>query len=175
MAGALLACGGAAFEAALQPPGVTDDAGASDDASGGGPDATPATDAKADVRADGPVPCNEPNAVKQGDHCYFVVGPGTQAQVKAACASAGAHLATFASAAELAPFIPAAAATWIGLEASPASNNRADFKWVTGEPVTYDAWYTAEPNANTGCVIINVSNWSDRPCTDSYVGLCERE
>lgn len=96
-----------------------------------------------------------------------------------ACAAKGAHLATMTCKAEQ-EFVTARRRedAWIGLRATPPSNDKSDFNWTTGEPVSFTAWDTDDPNESSGCVIIKFDydagrNWSDRPCSDLYVPLCE--
>lgn len=127
------------------------------------------------------VPCTETNAQQLGGHCYFVLpNASTQAAVKAACAAVGAHLVSITSEAEQ-TFITSkftGARRWIGLQAPSSTTTKADFTWVTGEPATYQHWYsTYEPDGDGPCITLYSTNaeWIDRPCGESWPAICERE
>jgi hypothetical protein len=119
--------------------------------------------------------CGENDAWTVGDHCYFLLGKDTQPLAKAACVAVQAHLVTVTSAAEHeAMVVHTSRDAWIGLEAPPGTNDTAAFSWITGEPKTVDYWAIADER--TGCVVFAADQrrWADRPCTDSYLALCER-
>lgn len=127
-------------------------------------------------RSDGRAPRCRPQAANRGDGgCYFSVDAGTQAIVKARCLAAGGHLLVLEDLAEMDRFTPSIIDLWIGLESPVPSNNRNDFRWVKpNAPTPFDAgWHAIEPNALSGCVVINGPLWSDRSCLEEHIGLCE--
>ncbi|TVQ92751.1 MAG: hypothetical protein EA397_06235 [Deltaproteobacteria bacterium] len=68
-------------------------------------------------------------------------------------------------------------AGWIGLFADPPDGDR-DWRWVSGERLTYDHWDTFEPNNLTGqehCVQMYPWNgrWNDVRCDLSAPYVCE--
>lgn len=121
-------------------------------------------------------PCNN-GAVFMG-HCYFAVSPAASwATQQAACTSAGAHLVSVGSAAEMAAITNVGAGDrWIGLS-RPQGSSAVDmsFVWVTGEPRTYTNWSTAEPSGSgLGVRMRADGTWADTNENLGYVGLCER-
>ena len=134
---------------------------------------------------DATAPCPEDGGTAWRGHCYFpTAGATTWSNTSAACASAGAHLATVASAEEQAVVTGAAkraaADLWIGLSrkgGTPVA--KSSFRWVTGEPVVFEAWAPADPNvaaAAGACVRVKSDGlWWDLDCTTPFGGVCERE
>ncbi|KAI4877060.1 hypothetical protein NFI96_032694, partial [Prochilodus magdalenae] len=67
---------------------------------------------------------------------------------------------------------------WIGL----TDRDREDlWRWVDGSALTTKFWKSGEPNGKTqeNCVLIGeltdpVYNWADYPCSDRFVGVCEK-
>lgn len=171
----LLACTPFGAEEAPDGGGAGADASVSDAADAGAPDAAAAGDAGG--KRDGGGACNEPNAKKYGGHCYFPIAAGTRDATQRMCVDAGAHLLTLADQAEQdAIFSLVTGDTWIGYTASPPSDDKAAFKWVTGEATGFARWDTSDPNETSGCVILKTNTmWSDRACTDSYPAICERD
>lgn len=82
-------------------------------------------------------------------HIYFLTNPAlgknwTDAEAQAI--AAGGHLVTINDAPEnqwLTNTFGTSEAFWIGLT---DANTEGDFKWISGEPVTYTNWATGEPN-----------------------------
>lgn len=171
----LLACSPFGAEEAPDGGGPGDDAAVSDVADAVAPD--PDGGADAGGKRDGGGACTEPNAKKYGGHCYFPIPAGTRDATQRMCVNAGAHLLTLKDQAEQdGIFSLVTGDMWIGYTASPPSNDKAVFTWVTGEATGFSKWDTSDPNATSGCVIIKTNTlWSDRPCTDSYPAICERE
>jgi cysteine-rich repeat protein len=135
--------------------------------------------------------CAPPNlADPVSGHCYETVStlrnwPDAQAD----CARGGAHLVTLQNSAEealveglLAQQLPGVD-TWHGLT-NRTQANPPDFEWVTGEPVTWTAWDSGEPNnpgvENCGIILKAVRHagfgrWDNRACTSTLGYVCEHE
>jgi len=156
-----------------------DDVAASDggsilpDGASASPDAAAGADAGADA-GDANVPCVDGGVVADG-HCYFRGPSGVQqSEAQAACADAGAHLATITSNGE--EFVVKGIEndkSWIGL-VSDSGSNAADYHWITGEPVVYQDWGLDEPSGEA-CVVQEAYGWNSKPCTDTeYGSVCER-
>ncbi|MGZ5968788.1 MAG: lectin-like protein [Polyangiales bacterium] len=125
------------------------------------------------------LPCSEPGGALYGGHCYFPINKRTWAVAHDFCASLGAHLVTITSKGEQ-DFLAVFGGTddrWIGLsraEGTPFSPT--SYKWVTTEAVGYTNWGMGEPNYSGPCVRIrNDGSWADQGCTNSILGICERE
>ena len=103
-------------------------------------------------------------------HCYVAwAGPINWASAQRDCQSRGGTLAVIGSAAEntLVGGIAGAGPVWIGLEVgwTPAESLR----WVDGEPTTFTAFATGEPNDGGGgapeeCGAYAKGGWQDLPC-----------
>lgn len=189
---ALAACGidvvGIGAELDEQQPG-TSDSGVADGAPLPVAEASTTSDAHVEVDAGEdaakdaakPVACTEPGSSVFANHCYFTLTARTQTQAKTDCASAGAHLVTVTSLPEHQHVATVGTGDrWIGLQAASPTNDRAQYKWITGEssPVTY--WYPNDPDNMGPCVAFRSAlelsqSWVDRGCTESNVAICERE
>ncbi|MBS2017995.1 MAG: C-type lectin domain-containing protein [Deltaproteobacteria bacterium] len=158
--------------------GPTADAGAQVeagvDAEGGAVvDAAPESDARPLIQA-----CQ--GGVTKG--CFTLVPARSRDAAVAACAGLDGHLATFASRDEQREVERAVGRSpsksyWFGLVGPPGLNEKAQYSWVTREPVTYDDWGGTNPNEGSGCAIIEADSgtWADRPCSDAFEGICEIE
>ncbi|KAI4887817.1 hypothetical protein NFI96_027054 [Prochilodus magdalenae] len=67
---------------------------------------------------------------------------------------------------------------WIGLT---DRDREGVWRWVNDSALTTGFWRSGEPNGETqeNCVIIGdetdpVKNWADYPCSDRFVGVCEK-
>jgi cysteine-rich repeat protein len=94
-------------------------------------------------------------------------------KAQATCAARGAHLATFADAAEQA-FVAARfqGAVWIGSH----MGERERFVWLTGEAVRFTDFAPGEPNylSEQKCVALDVDRrWWNRECGDRHSFVCE--
>ena len=124
-----------------------------------------------------------------GKRCYFFTPVVTTCV--GACQPYGGRMATFP---DLATLDRTVAATerlrrtrryWIGIRAKNGSSTRkADFHWVTAEPITFDKWKAGEPAGTGICalqdVLFNSANggtpsWEDEPQNLERVALCERD
>jgi len=117
-------------------------------------------------------------------HCYSTLSDArTRPDAEAACAGAGAHLATIADDAEWATVAPLWTdpfpATWLGLTRAVDGMNL--WGWETG--AAYDVavarWNSGEPNDSGGtedCVEAYGADgrWNDVACTQTRPALCER-
>jgi hypothetical protein len=95
-------------------------------------------------------------------HWYGVRSDGgSWTSAKASCEAAGGHLATIANAAENSfvwsvlggsGFYPCFAMLggYQDQEAADYSEPSGGWRWVTGEPMAYTAWYSGEPNNSNG-------------------------
>ncbi len=135
-----------------------------------------------EVPVDTAPPCAESGAVMFEGHCYFIVaGPNAFGDARAACAAASppAHLVAITSASEQAAAIALGGPRelWIGLrKATTDPSTRASFKWITGEPVTYNGWAPEDPNGGHDCARLRSDGlWGDFPCSTTLPGICERE
>jgi hypothetical protein len=134
--------------------------------------------AGSDAGTDAPQICNEPGAQvwSQNGHCYFPLQgqPQTWTQARDACAARNAHLVSVTSGGEQVFLVPMVGNTsrWIGLRRSGSPN----WTWITGEPFGYTSWAQGEPNGTGECVRMreNGGQWTDRACTDTFGGICER-
>ena len=146
--------------------------------SGGGPGGQGGTGGVAGSGGSGPVSCNEPSGHvwPQNGHCYFTRDTlehwGTH---KDACEASGARMVTITSAAEQS-FVESISGDggWIGLR-RPLNGS---FAWVGNEPVSYTNWNAGEPDEpGEACTKLRNDDflWSDKPCSDSYGAVCERE
>jgi hypothetical protein len=150
-------------------------AGDSGDVAGDSGDVAGDSGDMADASSDAAASCVEPNAWTVDGHCYFILAKNTQPLAKAACVSVQAHLVTVNTAAEHEAMVAHVDCdAWIGLEAPPGTNQKADFSWITGEPKTVDYWDRADEA--TGCVVYahDSHKWADRACDILYCTLCER-
>jgi hypothetical protein len=96
------------------------------------------------------------------------------------CESLGAHLATITSVAEdqaLKSLLTKQDDAWIGLTRAVS----CEWRWVTGEPVSYTAWPVNYPDGACGpydCAQLwgrREGQWDDTYCTDEQSFLCEWE
>ncbi len=128
--------------------------------------------------ADTAPPCSEATGKMFGGHCYFTLTSRTQTAAVADCAAAGAHLVTVTSSAEH-DFLKTVGTgdRWIGLKSPSPSNDRSTYQWITGEAKSFNAWYSADPDAMGPCVAMHgtLQQWVDRGCGDSNAAICERE
>jgi hypothetical protein len=151
-------------------------------------DATPqdAPDAPlAEAAVDATAPCSESGAKLSKGHCYFALSAASPwASAAAACAAAGAHLATVANAEEQSVVAAAAVASgkdhWIGLSRKAGTPvAKTSFAWVTGEPLSYDAWAPMDPNVPStagACARVRIDGlWWDLECTMAHGAICERD
>ena len=118
-----------------------------------------------------------------GDSTAFFISdhelPWDQAQ--ASCSDLGGHLATFATYEENTAVVEASVGGfWFGLSQSPgASEPDLGWGWITGEQLSYSAWFTSEPNNATGaedCAIQiwqDYTAWDDATCSYSYPYVLE--
>lgn len=122
--------------------------------------------------------CGEATGVLFEGHCYFMLTAAGQGAAKTACAAVSAHLVTVTSAREH-EFLKTMGTgdRWIGLESPTPSNNRSDYRWITGEAKTVSSWYSADPDAMGPCVAMHGSlqQWVDRGCSQPNAAICERE
>lgn len=91
----------------------------------------------------------------------------------AACASIGAHLTTFTTAAEsdIAAEL-GANNTWIGLSDRYLEGT---FTWQSGEAMSVTRWSANQPDANGNCVDASpTGQWDDTDCTTPKPYFCER-
>lgn len=163
-----------------------------------------------------PVDCSAHggNAEDFDGHCYlFRDSQRTWNEAVDDCEGRGAHLVTISSEGrtraefdaenqfvwELTGMTPA----WIGATDGKAVNAPGDgtyFKWITGEPMTFDAWSSGQPNnaqasctenttcscndgpcyehcgfqwANAGVDPSTVPGWNDRLCEHEIASVCE--
>lgn len=141
------------------------------------------TSAPVDAGSDSAKPTCE--GTKFGGHCYFSLGetkdwPGA----KDGCAAKSAHLVVITSMEEQAAAQAIGTGErWIGLSRmDPVTTvtDPANFKWVDGEPKTYENWVDGEPNDGP-CVRMNATGaWLDRPCETTSTkpaleAICERD
>ena len=110
------------------------------------------------------------------NHAYRIFyGLKTHAEAIAACAQAGAHLATVTTAEEQA-FVATLSRRelWIGLFQGPSEGA---WFWSTGERFDFDAWGPMQPDdfqSNEDCVHLRADGlWNDRDCTTRLPYLCE--
>ena len=66
---------------------------------------------------------------------------------------------------------------WIGLMKDPGAPVAKDsFRWVTGEPTTYQNWANGQPNGGGNCVRLRAdASWGDTGCDMTLPAICERE
>ncbi|XP_048022846.1 CD209 antigen-like protein C [Megalobrama amblycephala] len=62
---------------------------------------------------------------------------------------------------------------WIGLT---DIDEEGSWKWVDGSTPTLRFWWTNEPRGQRreNCVLYYISNWSDYPCDDAHLWICEK-
>jgi hypothetical protein len=153
-------------------------AGTTDASSDRGPDAI------ADVRAEQAFDCTAVGGMVYQAHCYYPSTAKTTWDVAntMGCA-APSHLVVITTAGEqsVVATILAGGDRWIGLKKDLQPNMESSFHWVTGEALSFKTWDTydtgaPEPNYTGDCVRMSASNnWGDRPCTETYPAVCERE
>jgi Lectin C-type domain len=87
-------------------------------------------------------------------HTYFLIDPKTWTASEAEAVTLGGHLVTINNAAEnqflIDTFTSGAnlrRVLWIGLT---DAGTEGQFRWISGEPVTYTNWFSGEPNNNDG-------------------------
>lgn len=84
-------------------------------------------------------------------HLYYLLTQNTWSNAEAEAVSLGGHLATVRNAAEerwiYSTFGQSGGALWIGLTDRDQLFN---FKWTSGEPVTYTNWEANQPDNGTG-------------------------
>jgi hypothetical protein len=133
-----------------------------------------------------------------GDRYQLTLTRVTRDEAAAACAAAGAHLATIADADENARVFAIAATIpiepgdttknhrklmWLDGVASAQVGDPASWAWDTGEPMTYANWRSAPPepsnDAAEHCMIMLGADggaWDNRSCTEEqFAYLCERD
>jgi hypothetical protein len=130
--------------------------------------------------SDGSVPCTDPGGATFMGHCYFSVQPiMTWDRAKTSCESASAHLVTITSPDEqsFVAGVDASNPHWIGLSRPDAAppTDPASFSWITGEPSTFGAWQSGEPNGDGACVRMSGGTWDDWTCPGGFYAMCERE
>jgi hypothetical protein len=137
--------------------------------------------ARSTIASDAAGDCPDPGGKSSGGHCYFSTGsPLSWAAAKSACEAAnGAHLVTIGSSAEQAVVEEVAMGgdRWIGMSRPPLSPNEpGQFKWITGEAMSYLKWDSGEPSGAGECGRLKGgSAWGDGSCTDAVLAICERE
>ncbi|KAI4902229.1 hypothetical protein NFI96_029757 [Prochilodus magdalenae] len=97
------------------------------------------------------------------------------------CRQRGADLVTIKSREEqdFTKMLTQGEKVWIGLT---DQDTEGVWRWVDGSALTTGFWRSGEPNSAAGdedCVVIgeradSVNTWADFPCTDRFVGICER-
>ncbi|XP_024116219.1 lactose-binding lectin l-2-like [Oryzias melastigma] len=119
-----------------------------------------------------------------GNRCYkYVATPMIWGDAELHCVSQDANLVSVQSHEEEAfvkmlirNFDPAEADTWIGLS---DAEKEGGWLWSDGSKITFQAWYTGEPNNNYGkehCGCTNfgtTKQWNDYPCTNKYSFVCK--
>ncbi len=83
-------------------------------------------------------------------HKYFLTTPGTWTNAQAQAVAAGGNLVTINDAAEqawLGSTFGSNQSFWIGLtDSEQYGTTEGNFKWVSGQPITYTNWWPGEPN-----------------------------
>ena len=187
---ALLALAGCATVLGLDEYGVGTPP--PDSPEGGSPPSPPDADDGRDAGADGAVAerdARAPDPCRSGERaalgaCYFVAQRANFDGATVACAEAGAHLVSIASAQEngLVAAIADGGDSWIGFRSpGPSGNDAAAFRWIDGTPVTFLGFAATEPNEDTTCIAYGrgiadptSTGWFTRPCTELYPAICER-
>jgi Lectin C-type domain len=118
-------------------------------------------------------------------HVYFLLSSGTWTASEAGARSLGGHLATVRNATEenwiyttFSHWAGTNRNLWIGLyDPDPSTNSadrtqrRAEFRWISGEPVLYANWSPVEPNnslsTDTSYPELYVHIWNP---SDTYAG-----
>ena len=111
-------------------------------------------------------------------HCYALhPEQRTFAEATDLCDAAGGHVWTTTNTAEMREInrtlVKSEAPTWIGFRTTPPAG------WVTGEPVSFQAWAPGEPIATTSGCVVQVADatfsalWRSEPCSDRYQFVCE--
>ena len=94
-------------------------------------------------------------------------------EAQASCSNRGGHLATLTDASEQ-DFVGARfpGAVWIG---AGHDEKTGGFRWLTGEPFTYQDFAPGEPNVrHHRCLALEVDRrWYDRACNDRHGFVCE--
>jgi hypothetical protein len=100
-----------------------------------------------------------------GHSYYRSTGSMTWTAAKVACENMGGHLVTISNAAENNFVFNTWPSGWIGFTDEVVEGQ---WRWVTGEPVTYTNWNAGEPN-NSGnedyAQFVNGGRWNDLPNT----------
>ena len=112
-------------------------------------------------------------------HCYYAVNWGNSwMDARASCAAAGGYLATATTESEADLILSLTGRVWIGACDADAEGT---WTWITGEPWSYAAWGSGEPN-NMGAEdcgeIYSDGPWNDITCTSNSFGqgyVCEFE
>ena len=124
--------------------------------------------------------------------CYFWTDAMTWSDAQAWCEERGAHLVTISSQAEqdfVESQINQNVIIWIGATDGLSCNQAAtgEYQWVTGQPLTFEAWDTDEPdgalqtcataNCYEHCAILRWRDglfvWSDVCCETLWQPFCE--
>ncbi|MHA2296059.1 MAG: lectin-like protein [Candidatus Hodarchaeales archaeon] len=119
--------------------------------------------------------------IYNGHEYLLITDTRIWAEAKADCESRGGHLVTISSAGEN-DFVSNLAgpdSIWIGFT---DEENEGDWKWVTGEPVTYTNWAPDEPNDSSGedyCELLDDGSWNDDGAPNNpslaHFYVCERD
>jgi hypothetical protein len=120
------------------------------------------------------------NKHNYGGHAYeFFSSEKTWAAADSACKAVNAHLVTLNSEAEnsyIASMIPSNyMRAWIGLTDAGTEGN---WRWVTGEPLSYTSWSAGEPNNYDGAenwahIYQGSGMWNDLPSSWTASYVCE--
>ncbi len=113
-------------------------------------------------------------------HTYYLLTAGSWSAKEAEAVALGGHLATIGSAAED-MFIYNSWSTqasiyglWIGLNDMAVEGQ---FRWVSGEPVTYLHFPPSEPNGGTNENAVHIQltngNWNDNDAASSFQAMAE--
>jgi hypothetical protein len=97
--------------------------------------------------------------------------PSTWTEARQAAVQVGGHLATFSNSAEwsyICQRFSAGTGYWIGYYQDPPNSPvSANWRWVTGEPTVFSAWWITEPNDWNGVMqwVVQIQNggcsWDD--------------